>query len=405
MTKQKESDTSENGLKPNTFPFPNIYVDKCMVYQTSDEWKVLSLFVRKIYGWRKEVDWIAHSQIMGYTGLSEATVRKCLDALQLFNLVVMVQPSDPATKKGALWGLQDEEGKINFQAMIDRKAGKKQKNSSRTEKARSKKRVMSDVPPMSDITGNVAQSGTGDVAQTGTGYVAHDIQNPSLQNPINKTQNIIGAQSAPVFSAFPEDDLLEEKGQPEGKQEDRDRIPLEGSSLPATSFPPPTALAPRKSSSHKKGDLVDGMLRYARQPGQVDVADYPEDLQAILKAFAETFNLLPPVKGRKGGQYDLWVKDGRELLDACAEFGAGLMPDIKQAWTHKDAPGHPGAVLYYARSQAATRRSSSMPVQASHRLTDEEVKAWREKNVKGTVGDRLAQMGLIDLNSGSPHGL
>lgn len=389
---------SANPFIPNTTYCPNVYLDKYMAFLTGEEWKVLSAFVRKIYGWHKyeNGDLISHSQIMELSGLAESTVRKCLESLQAFGLVVMLKPSDPATKRGALWNTVRDEEKIDFEAMKARQSKHDAANSSRTEKARQKKRVMS------DITGNVALHPTGNVAQSETGIVAHDIQKKEELNKRFK-QNIgaVANATAPASSVFPEDDLPVER--PE--TEDRDRIPLEGSSLPATSFPPPTAPAPRKSSSHKKGDLVDGMLRYARQPGQMDVADYPEDLQAILKAFAETFNLLPPMKGRKGGQYDLWVKDGRELLDACAEFGEGLMPDIKQAWTHKDAPGHPGAVLYYARSQAATRRSSSMPVQASHRLTDEEVKAWREKNVKGTVGDRLAQMGLINLNSGSPHGL
>ena len=49
-----------------------------------------------------------------------------------------------------------------------------------------------------------------------------------------------------------------------------------------------------------------------------DVAEWPEDVQATVRAVCEVFNLRPPSRGRrKAGPYSFWIITARELEDAC----------------------------------------------------------------------------------------
>lgn len=166
-----------------------------------------------------------------------------------------------------------------------------------------------------------------------------------------KTDKRMGAEAAPKSSGiFPDDDLPETEGT-EVHSTSLEKLP---EILPAADPPPPA-----RRQTPKKGDIVDGMLKYSSQPGQVDVADYPEDVQAIIKAFCETFNHIPPSKGRKGSTFDFWIKTGRELQEACAEFGTSLLPEVKKVYPSHLVLSGPQSILKVARDQAAKRRASS----------------------------------------------
>lgn len=71
-----------------TTPVPNIIFDSLIPHFREAELKVFLVIVRKTLGWmdkqtggRKERDWIALSQFMTFTGLSNVSIWKAIDSL------------------------------------------------------------------------------------------------------------------------------------------------------------------------------------------------------------------------------------------------------------------------------------------------------------------------------------
>lgn len=140
---------SESTFEPNTFMTPNEYVDRYLPYLTGEEVKVLLYATRRILGFQKRQDRISMSLFttgmrskegevldMG-TGLSNATVKKCLDNLVAFGLLVHVQDNDKKKNEGVLWSLQWKKANVNEKALQERAAKKDEKQKGKMVKARS----------------------------------------------------------------------------------------------------------------------------------------------------------------------------------------------------------------------------------------------------------------------------
>ena len=60
---------------------------------------------------------------------------------------------------------------------------------------------------------------------------------------------------------------------------------------------------------------------------------YPEDVRPIVERMETLWYLRAPTRPKKkGGQYAFWIEGSRELLDACGEFGAEMLDDLRKDW-------------------------------------------------------------------------
>lgn len=115
---------------PNTFPFPNFYIDSGIwALLKPTEQSCLVIIARKTYGWWKQSDRIALSQIVELTGLCEGTVRKTMQRLVSFGIVTLVSASNGVAKE---WALQVEDQLVDYVALRCREDAKKALNMKRT---------------------------------------------------------------------------------------------------------------------------------------------------------------------------------------------------------------------------------------------------------------------------------
>jgi len=135
-----DSNPAPSRLIPNTFQTPNALVDDLiMSLMTGNETKCYLVIVRKTFGWHKSADRIAKSQIMELAGLGETAVDACMDALVDFGLVVRLAENDPNFNHGVLWGLQTDEKKIGWGALMKREQEITKRNSAKMQKVRKNK--------------------------------------------------------------------------------------------------------------------------------------------------------------------------------------------------------------------------------------------------------------------------
>ena len=115
----------------------------------------------------------------------------------------------------------------------------------------------------------------------------------------------------------------------------------------------------------------------------VDLQGYPIDVVEILTIVCEEWNLRPP-RTKKSKAY--WIQSGRELLDACGEFGEELVSDYRYEFKqymrkHNGlAPFRvegPGSLVKSVRALAGEKRSS----------IDPESDAGRRRYVTGELSD------------------
>lgn len=139
------------------------------------------------------------------------------------------------------------------------------------------------------------------------------------------------------------------------------------------------------TDAKKKGDILDAMLLYARPSGKFDLADYPEDTRPILESFCSLWSILPPRKTVKtGGEFALWIKEARWLIDACGEFGPALLEDIHCNWKNSDhrfTVGRPGALIKSARAKAGEKRSGLKAVPKTGSTTKFDQIAERNRKI------------------------
>ena len=159
---------SENHLVPNSFQHPNFLIDKLDYYLTAEESKVLSKAVREILGWRDKITErkapISLSvfvdgkfnkdgkRLCRGCGLGLQTVRNTLASLHKFGILLKV---DQPTQDGQMYWLQDDESKIDWEALETRRAQWDEVNAKRTKKATKESLVSRGVT--SDVRGNVGR--------------------------------------------------------------------------------------------------------------------------------------------------------------------------------------------------------------------------------------------------------
>lgn len=318
-----------DGLKsdfiPNSFQLPDAYSDLVMPWLTGEEWKVLSYLCRRIFGFRKQSDRVSLSQLKDGirtssgkvldfgTQLSRQTIINALGELIKYKLVTVLNPGDAATQLAAEYSLNLDMDSADLQGLADRKRKKKVSDTSRTSKARASlsDRLgvagLSDRPPLVCPTDN-----TWSVGQT-------DKLTVNIQ-----TQDTDSGAKAPAE---------EDEG---ANNKNRGGIP-------------------------EKPDILDGILEYAGKAPAIDAGDYPEDIKRVIIAFCESWNIKPPTKdGKRGGEFALWISDGRYLREALGEFGTGLLPEVKKEWDKAPfVTGRPGAIIKITRHVAGLRRGRS----------------------------------------------
>jgi hypothetical protein len=96
--------------------------------------------------------------------------------------------------------------------------------------------------------------------------------------------------------------------------------------------------------------------------------NYPEDVRDVLDIFCQLWNFKPP-RGRdpaKNQSMADWIKSGRDLLDACGEFGVDVLRGVREDFedymckNHGIAPfrvNSPRSLVNAARGKAAEMRS------------------------------------------------
>jgi len=143
---------------PNSFQTPNVYIDAVMPLLLPHEFVVLSYAVRRIYGFNKRQDRIALSQFTdgtvsgdGHnydygTGLSVGTVRKAIDVLIGFKLLIKVADNDTRRNEGALYELQLDQDAVDWDGLKLRAAKRSSNMVAKMEKVRNAKPAMPQTP-------------------------------------------------------------------------------------------------------------------------------------------------------------------------------------------------------------------------------------------------------------------
>ena len=115
----------------------------------------------------------------------------------------------------------------------------------------------------------------------------------------------------------------------------------------------------------------------------VDLQGYPVDVTEVLRIVCEEWNLRPP-RTKKSKAY--WIQSGRELLDACGEFGEQLIHDYRYEFNQYKikhnglAPFRvegPGSLVKSVRALAGEKRTE----------VDPESDAGRRRYVTGELSD------------------
>jgi len=205
-----------NNLVPNSFQCPNFLIDRLDYYLTPSETKVLVKAVREILGWNEKiplrrspiglsifVKGKPQKEVLG-CGLGLGAVRDALENLDRFHILVKIgQP----TQDGQMYWLQDDETKIDWDALQARRDKLDKKNKDRTEKATQKSLQSRGVT--SDVRGNVGRNTpiTSDVTQGVTSVVNKETQG----NP-DETQNLSIRDEAGKMSTETELAMLTEWG-------------------------------------------------------------------------------------------------------------------------------------------------------------------------------------------------
>lgn len=110
-----------------------------------------------------------------------------------------------------------------------------------------------------------------------------------------------------------------------------------------------------------KDSLERGLRNHNFKDDRVN--EYPEDVREVIKSVCALFNLeCPSIKSSHAGQ---WIKESRELSDACGEFGTVVLEEIskdfkKHMRNNGEAPfsvGAPRALITTARAKAGTLRT------------------------------------------------
>jgi hypothetical protein len=97
-------------------------------------------------------------------------------------------------------------------------------------------------------------------------------------------------------------------------------------------------------------------------PTAYDLAGWPEDVRETVSTVCELWHMHPPAtKVSKA----LWIRDARELADACGEYGSKILSDYRAEFesymgAHRGVAMHtvsgPGSLVKMVRDCARRRR-------------------------------------------------
>jgi hypothetical protein len=93
--------------------------------------------------------------------------------------------------------------------------------------------------------------------------------------------------------------------------------------------------------------------------GKFDCAHFPADIQETVQLVTDLWQIVPP--GAKEPGFSDWIKSGRELQKACAEFGGELIKEIYDDWKKYEKPftvSRPGSLIQSAISRAGVIRQA-----------------------------------------------
>lgn len=138
---------------PNSFPHPNFYIDELDAYLTAEESKVLTHAIREILGWDDKIESrqarIAYSVLLHgrtnkngekvYHGVNLGTnaLKSALDALHKYKILVRI--GSARHPKGQLYQLTDDESKIDWEGLEQRKSQKQEHGRQRMKSAQTAK--------------------------------------------------------------------------------------------------------------------------------------------------------------------------------------------------------------------------------------------------------------------------
>lgn len=188
-------------LIPNSFQHPNAYIDLLAYYLTPEEEKVLNKAIREIYGWQTKIaDRQARISLSVFVdgktdakgnrlcygcGLSTGAVRKALDSLHQFGILLKV--GDP-TQDGQLFEIQDDYNQIDLDGLQQRRAEWDNANRKRTNRARG-------ASVLSDNTGVVGQQEVC-CPTTGQGVLSDNNKETQKKKPMEKAPAAVASPPA-----------------------------------------------------------------------------------------------------------------------------------------------------------------------------------------------------------------
>lgn len=274
---------------PNSFQTPNAFVDKLMPYLTSDEWKVLTYAMRRIFGFNKRQDRIALSQFTDGvensegelldegTGMSRPLVVAALGELVKYRVLICLG----SNHEGTLYALPIENMNIDFDGLRKRRDDMRELSRKRVEKLiqgnRSKReRELQSVPQR--YRSEEYHSGT----DQSTAVVPQSV-------PLRYTQNTVETQRNTVFNptggneVFPED-------QPE--EPETFQTPEE---LGFTKTPPPPSVP--RTAEEIKASVVKAVQRGADRDFE------------IKSAIMQLFRLTPNWNIKANRDFLMWAKE------------------------------------------------------------------------------------------------
>jgi hypothetical protein len=127
------------------------------------------------------------------------------------------------------------------------------------------------------------------------------------------------------------------------------------------------ASAPAPQGIIKNQAAYDALVKFERDhpKGGLDLSSFPEEIRPVLAKLCDLWKIKPPSpKGKKSGEFALWITEGRSLLDACGEFGPEILDAVYRDWRanfKNGVPfftvGRPGTLVRTTRGKAGALRS------------------------------------------------
>lgn len=89
--------------------------------------------------------------------------------------------------------------------------------------------------------------------------------------------------------------------------------------------------------------------------GVKETEHFPADVVGVIGRVCELWQLMPPAS--KDNRFAYWIKSARELKDACAEFGVGLIDRVHREWLDSQyTVSSPASLINMAAAAAAGER-------------------------------------------------